>query len=116
MIELITVKEYIKRERITDTAVRKRIKSGVLEVVQLDDVTHIIYRSDVIKDLKHKIKLQALQIQRLKESKKYLEAERVLYERNYLTMKEILKAGIPLDIEEKWFDGSLISLPHSKEK
>ena len=116
MIELITVKEYIKRERITDTAVRKRIKSGVLEVVQLDDVTHIVYRNDVVKDMKHKIKLQALQIQRLKESKKYLEAQRVLYERNYLTMKEMLKVGIPLNIEEKWFDGSLMILPKNKEK
>lgn len=101
----------MKRERITDTAVRKRIKSGVLEVVQLDEMTHIVSRVDTVKDLKHKVKLQASEIRRLKDAKRNFQTEKVLYERNYLTMKAIIKANTALNIEDEWFDGSVMSLP-----
>jgi len=102
MLELITVKEYSKRENISDTASRKRLDKGLIQSIQLDEITYIIYKSDcenIIKDLKNKIKFQKEQIAKYKisfdanlnkdekikeleiELKEYILRERNLYEK-----------------------------------
>ena len=102
MLELITVKEYSKRENISDTASRKRLDKSLMPTIQLDDITYIVYKSDcdnIIKDLKNKIKFQKEQISKYKisfdanlnkdekikeletELKEYILRERNLYEK-----------------------------------
>lgn len=102
MLELITVKEYSKRENISDTASRKRLDKSFIQSIQLDEITYIVYKSDcenIIKDLKNKIKFQKEQIAKYKisfdanltknekikeletELKEYILRERNLYEK-----------------------------------
>jgi len=102
MLELITVKEYSKRENISDTASRKRLDKSLIQSIQLDDITYIVYKSDcnnIIKDLKNKIRFQKEQISKYKisfdailnkdekikeleiELKEYILRERNLYEK-----------------------------------
>lgn len=102
MLELITVKEYSKREKISDTASRKRLDKGLIQSIQLDEITYIIYKSNyenIIKDLKNKNRIQREQITKYKQAnefytnqeekikelekdlKEYIQRERNLYEK-----------------------------------
>jgi len=102
MLELIKVKDYSKREGISETATRKRLDKGLLQTTKLDDITYIIYKSnheETVKDLKNKNKLQRERIAKLKlandfymnqdekikeleiELKEYVKRERGLYEK-----------------------------------
>ncbi len=102
MLELITVKEYSRRENISETATRKRLVQSLVQVTKLNDITYIIYQNNIeqiVKDLKNKIKHQREQIARYKqvsefyinqedkikelelELKEYVIRERGLYEK-----------------------------------
>ena len=74
MLELITVKEYSKREKISETASRKRLAQSLVQSTKLDGITYIIYKNNteqIIKDLKNKIKNQKEQIARYKQSSEF---------------------------------------------
>jgi hypothetical protein len=117
MLELITVKEYSKREQISDTASRKRLDKGLIQSIQLDDITYIIYKSDcenIIKDLKNKSRFQREQIAKYKQSsefytkqderikeletelKEYSQRERSLYEK---VINQFDKMALPQSIK-----------------
>ena len=68
-MKLITVKEYAKIEHISEQGARKRIASKLVKSVQLDDIIYIVTEDkspQIIKDLKHKIKLLNSNIKTLK--------------------------------------------------
>ena len=74
MLELITVKEYSKREKISETATRKRLAQSLVQVTKLNDITYIIYKNNmeqIVKDLKNKIKNQREQIARYKQASEF---------------------------------------------
>lgn len=71
MLELITVKEYSIREKISETATRKRLSQSLVNSTKLNDITYIVYENNqeqIIKDLKNKIKNQKEQIARYKQA------------------------------------------------
>ena len=111
MLELITVKEYSKREDISETASRKRLAQSLVHSTQLDGITYIVYQNSIeqtIKDLKNKIKNQREQIARYKQAsefyvnqdekikdlelelKEYVVRERGLYEKVITQMNKIM--------------------------
>ena len=74
MLELITVKEYSIREKISETATRKRLSQSLVNSTKLDDITYIVYENNqeqIIKDLKNKIKHQKEQIARYKQASEF---------------------------------------------
>ena len=74
MLELITVKEYSKREKISETASRKRLSQSLVQATQLNGITYIIYENNIeqtVKDLKNKIKNQREQIARYKQANEF---------------------------------------------
>ncbi len=74
MLELITVKEYSRREKISETATRKRLAQSLVQAIKLDDITYIIYKNNIeqiIKDLKNKLKHQREQIARYKQASEF---------------------------------------------
>ena len=61
MLELITVKEYSKREKISETATRKRLAQSLVQATKLNDITYIIYKNNIeqiIKDLKKNLSIK----------------------------------------------------------
>ena len=69
-MKLVTVKEYAKKENISDQGVRKRIASGLVDSVQLRDNIFIVVddtSAEIIKDLKAKIRLLNSNIRTYKE-------------------------------------------------
>ena len=115
MLELITVKEYSIREKISETASRKRLAQSLVQSTKLDDITYIIYKNNVeqhIKDLKSKIRLQREQLSKLKlaaqfyinqdekikvlesELKDYVTRERNLYEKVIGQFDKMLLPGV----------------------
>lgn len=118
MLELITVKEYSKRENISDTASRKRLDKSLIPTIQLDDITYIVYKSDcenIIKDLKNKNRFQKEQIAKYKQAsefylkqderikeleaelKEYSQRERNLYEK---VIGQFDRMMLPADIKK----------------
>lgn len=74
MLELITVKEYSKRENISETATRKRLDKSLVLCTKHKDITYIIYENTVeqqIKDLKAKIRLKNEIITKLKNQNSF---------------------------------------------
>ena len=70
---LLTVKEYAKQEAISETAVRKRVLSGLCLSTQLNDLTYIAIEDNqpsIIKDLRNKIRLLNAKINTLKSESK----------------------------------------------
>ena len=68
-MKLITVKEYAKQQRISETAVRKRVTSKLCKSVQFNDLVYIVVKDNspqIIKDLKSKIRLLNSNIKTLK--------------------------------------------------
>lgn len=115
MLELITVKEYSRREKISETATRNRLAKSLVQSTKLDDITYIIYSNDIelhIKDLKSKIRLQKEQLSKLKlaaqfyinqdekikflesELKDYVIRERNLYEKVIGQFDKMLLPGV----------------------
>lgn len=91
MLELITVKEYSKREKISDTASRKRLDKGLIQSIQLDEITYIIYNSNcesIIKDLKSKNRLQREQIIKLKQASDFYNNQELKIKDLELELKE----------------------------
>lgn len=71
-MELISVKEYCKRENITDAGARKRVSSGFVKSIILDDITYLIVentRDQEVKDLKAKLRSANDKIKLLKAEK-----------------------------------------------
>ncbi len=69
-MKLITVKEYATIEKISEQGARKRVSSGLVQSVQLDNNTYIIIIDtslQIIKDFKQKIKLLNANIRTYKE-------------------------------------------------
>jgi len=64
-MELLTVKEYCKQERITDAGARKRVSQKLVKSVILDESIYIVTASKV-KDLKQIIKSKNAIIKQLK--------------------------------------------------
>ena len=114
MLELITVKEYSRREKISDTATRKRLAQSLVQSIKLDNIIYIIYKNNIeqtIKDLKSKIRFQREQISKLKlaaqfytnqdekikvlesELKDYVTRERNLYEKVIVQFDKMMLPG-----------------------
>lgn len=59
-MELRTVKEYCKRENITDAGARKRVSSKLVKSVILDEMLYIVEENDekkeIIKTLKNRLR------------------------------------------------------------
>lgn len=59
-MELITVKEYCKRENITDAGARKRVSSKLVKSVILEEMLYIVEKNDEkkeqIKSLKNRLR------------------------------------------------------------
>lgn len=59
-MELISVKEYCKRENITDAGARKRVSSGLVKSVILDEMLYIVEdnreKQEAIKSLKNRLR------------------------------------------------------------
>ena len=74
MLELITVKEYSRREKISETATRKRLAQSLVQSTKLDNIIYVIYENNIeqtIKDLKNKIKNQREQIAKYKQANEF---------------------------------------------
>jgi len=57
ILVLYSVKDYCKKHKITDAAVRKSIKNGKLLSVVVDELTYIIVESNELETCKNKAKL-----------------------------------------------------------
>ena len=59
-MELITVKEYCERERITDAGARKRVSQKLIKSIKLDKIIYIVInkstKDEKIESLKTKLK------------------------------------------------------------
>lgn len=74
MLELITVKEYSNREKISETATRKRLAQSFINSTKIENITYIIYENPIeqqIKELKSKIKLKNEIISKLRNQNKF---------------------------------------------
>jgi hypothetical protein len=74
MLELITVKEYSKRENISETATRKRLGKSLVLSTQLNDITYLIYENNIeqeIKNFKSKLRLKNEIISKLKKENSF---------------------------------------------
>ena len=90
MIELITVKEYSKREKVSETMTRKRLAQSLILCTKHNEITYIIYENTVeqeIKDLKSKIRLKNEIISKLKKENSFF----VNQEQKILELEKDLK-------------------------
>lgn len=75
-MKLILLKDYIKQSKLSESGVRKSIKSNNLLSVEIDNNTYVVIEDKdqtIIKDLKNKVKL-------LQSDKRELKKELLLYE------------------------------------
>lgn len=89
--ELISVKEYCKKNNITDAAVRKKIKNNKVISLVYEDITYIVIENNDKEKLKNNIKLKNSKIRELqKEIKLYTNQQETIIklEKDY---KERLK-------------------------
>ena len=63
---LYSVKNYCRKNKITDAGVRKSIKSGKLQSVVIDDLTYIVVENNELELCKHKLKLTSSKVRELK--------------------------------------------------
>jgi len=66
LCEVLTIDEYCKRLKISDSGARKRVKQKKVKSAIIDDELHILLDSD----LKQKLALKNAQIVKLKQFKK----------------------------------------------
>ena len=66
MLKLTTIKDYCKKHNLTDTAVRKQIKTEKIKSVEFDNLTYIVEESREVEKLKSQIKLKNSNIKELK--------------------------------------------------
>lgn len=102
MKKLITIKEYCKLQKITDTGARKQIASGKVASVTLDDQTYVVVESNEVDLLKASLKSA-------REKIKTLQAQALLY-LNQLEHIEELKNKVEL------LEGKLDAQRDDKEK
>lgn len=70
MLELVSIKDYCKRENITDAGARKRIVQKLAQSVKLGEIIYIVVENHEIEKLKSKLKDARKDIKLLKEQKK----------------------------------------------
>ncbi len=63
---LLTVKEYAKKEGLTEQAIRKQIVSKLCESIYTDKMTYIIYEDEQVVLLKNKLKNANAKVRELK--------------------------------------------------
>lgn len=63
---LLTIKEYAKKEGLSEIAVRKRVSSNYNEIIKIGKETYIIEDDTTIQKLKQNIKNKNSQIRELK--------------------------------------------------
>ena len=63
---LLTVKEYAKKEGLTEQAIRKQIVSKLCESIYIDKMTYIIYEDEQVVLLKNKLKNANAKVRELK--------------------------------------------------
>jgi len=97
---LVSVKEYCNKNKLTDGAVRKAMKSGKLPSIIIDNITHVAVASDEVAKLKTKVKLLNSKIRELKNKVLlYTNQEQELQKRADLITK--LEAKLDTQIEKK---------------
>lgn len=74
--ELITVKDYCSKNKISDTAARKQITANKIESVVLDGITYIVIENNDKEKLKATLKLKNKEIQALKAKAQYFEDQK----------------------------------------
>ena len=87
MFILISIKDYIKKNNITDSAVRKQIKRGKIESVIMNDKLYLIQETNEITKLKDRVKLLNQKIKALQNKEIIIEE----YKRQIQELKEDLK-------------------------
>lgn len=63
---LLTVKEYAKKEGLTEQAIRKQIVSKLCQSIYIDKMTYIIYEDEQVLTLKNKLKFKNAKVRELK--------------------------------------------------
>lgn len=63
---LLTIKEYAKKEGLSEIAIRKRVSSNYNEIIKIGKETYIIEDDTVIQKLKQNVKNKNSQIRELK--------------------------------------------------
>ncbi|MCP4971342.1 MAG: hypothetical protein GY932_12215 [Arcobacter sp.] len=63
---LLTIKEYAKKEGLSEIAVRKRVSSNYNEIIKIGKETYIIEGDTIIQKLKQNVKNKNSQIRELK--------------------------------------------------
>ena len=81
ILRLITISEYCKKEKITDAAVRKKIKNNQIKSCIFDNQTYVIIDDDVVDKQQTKIKLLNSKIKQLQsELKQYTKQDDLINE------------------------------------
>lgn len=74
--ELITVKEYCRRKKISDTAARKQINTNKIESVIFKDITYIIIDNNDKEKLKANVKLKNSKIREMEHKIHFYENQK----------------------------------------
>ena len=76
--ELISVKEYCNKYKITDAAVRKQIKNNKVISLVYEDITYIVTESNEKEKLKINIKIKNQKLKTLEQEKNFYENQKDL--------------------------------------
>ena len=76
--ELISVKEYCRRNKITDAATRKQINTKKITSLIYEDITYIVIESNEKEKLKSSIKLKNQKIKTLEQEKYFYDNQKDL--------------------------------------
>ena len=74
--ELITVKEYCNKHKISDAAVRKKINNNKVISLIYEDITYIVIESNEKEKLKINIKLKNQKLKTLEQEKHFYENQK----------------------------------------
>lgn len=100
---LLTIKEYAKKEGLSEIAVRKRVSSNYTKSINFDKTTYVVYEDNQVEKLKIRIKNSNAKIRELKlklEVKNSTNDERYIEELN----KQIDKLETKLEKKNKKID------------
>ena len=74
--ELISVKEYCNKYKITDAAVRKQIKNNKVISLVYEDITYIVIENNDKEKLKNNIKLKNQKLKTLEQEKYFYDNQK----------------------------------------
>lgn len=74
--ELITIKEYCKKHKITDAAVRKKISTNKLYSIIYEGITYVVIENNDKEKLKVSIKIKNSKIRELQKEKYFYDNQK----------------------------------------